>query len=141
TRKIYANLKDAQEVLEIGMNRAVELLAQKAARGANGGRNAEPLKALGEHPDGGAVNVMAGRYGPYVKWEKINATLPKDLDPADVTLEKALELIEAKRAARGGKGKARKPAGGRKAAGTKTARAKTARKPAEPDALIDEDGA
>lgn len=98
--KIYANIKDAEEVLTIGMNRAVELIAQKAARGGRGAA-ATPLKELGEHPDGGALNVMDGRYGPYVKWEKINATLPKGTEPADMTLEDAIELVNAKAATKG----------------------------------------
>ena len=85
-----------EEVFTIGMNRAVELLAQKSGRGA-GGRAVQPLRTLGEHPDGGTVAVYPGRYGPYVKWEKVNATLPKELAPEDVTLEQALELIAAKK--------------------------------------------
>ncbi len=112
-QKIYANIADPGEVLTIGMNRAVELLAQKAARGGRG-QAAKPLHELGEHPaDGGAVNVMAGRYGPYVKWEKINATLPKDVEPEAVTMEMAVELIAAKAATKGKKRKAtkKKPAG------------------------------
>src|SRR5690606_36494118 len=70
-----------------------------AARGGRrGGAAAEPLKVLGAHPEGGEVQVMPGRYGPYVKWEKVNATLPKDLAPEEVTLEQALELIAGKAA-------------------------------------------
>ena len=88
------------------MNRAVELIAQKAARGGRG-QAAKPLRELGEHPsDGGAVNVMGGRYGPYVKWEKINATLPKDVEPDAVTMEMAVELIAAKAATKGKRKKA-----------------------------------
>ena len=95
-RKIYANIQDPAEVFTIGMNRAVELIAQKAAKGGRGAA-AEPLKELGEHPtEGGPVNVMDGRYGPYVKWAKINATLPKEMEPATVTMEQAVELITAK---------------------------------------------
>ena len=96
--KTYANIRDPEEVFTIGMNRAVELLAQKAQRGGRGAA-AKPLRELGEHPDGGAVAVYAGRYGPYVKWEKVNATLPKELAPEAVTLEQALELIAAKQPA------------------------------------------
>jgi DNA topoisomerase-1 len=87
------------------MNRAVELLAAKAAGRGGRGAAAAPLKELGEHPgEGGPVNVMSGRYGPYVKWGKVNATLPKDLDPQDVTMERAVVLI-AEKQAKGGKGK------------------------------------
>jgi len=104
-RKIYANLADEEEVFTLGMNRAVELLAAKAAGGGRGrGAAAAPLKELGEHPEsGGPVNVMKGRYGPYVKWEKINATLPKDVEPEAVTMEQAVALI-AEKMAKGGKG-------------------------------------
>lgn len=106
-KKLYANLKDPAEVLTIGMNRAVELLAQKAARGNGRGAAAKPLKELGEHPtEGGPVNVMAGRYGPYVKWGKINATLPKDVEPESVTMDMAVDLITAKAATKGKKRKA-----------------------------------
>ena len=109
--KIYANLRDPEEVFTIGMNRAVELLAQKSQRGGRGAA-ATPLRELGEHPDGGAVALYAGRYGPYVKWEKVNATLPKEIAPEAVTLEQALELVAAK-APKGGKRPARKAAGGK----------------------------
>ncbi len=108
--RTYANVKDVAEVFEVGMNRAVELLAQKAARGGRGAA-AKPLKELGEHPqEGGAVNVMDGRYGPYVKWGKINATLPKGTDPSEVTMDMAVQLV-AEKAAKGGKGKTRRTAG------------------------------
>jgi len=96
----YANIKDVNEVFTIGMNRAMEELAKKAARG--GGRTraaATPLKELGEHPtEGGPVNVMDGRYGPYIKFGKINATLPKDVEPGDVTMDMAVALIAEKSA-------------------------------------------
>jgi DNA topoisomerase-1 len=106
--RTYANLPEVDEVFTVGMNRAVEVLAEKAARGGRGGRAApEPLKVLGEHPEGGPVQVMAGRYGPYVKWGKVNATIPKETDPGSVTLEQALELI-AEKAAKGGKKPARR---------------------------------
>lgn len=100
--KVYANLPEVDEVFTIGMNRAVEVLAQKASRGRGRTATATPLKELGDHPQGGgAVNVMAGRYGPYVKWEKVNATLPKDVEPADVTMEMAVQLIAEKAAKKG----------------------------------------
>ncbi|HAD27928.1 MAG TPA: type I DNA topoisomerase [Rhodobacteraceae bacterium] len=109
-RKIYANMKDPEEVFIVGMNRAIELIAEKIAQGGGRGQAAEPLKELGEHPtEGGAINVMDGRYGPYVKWEKINATLPKELDPKVVTLEEAVVLVDAKAATKGKKKKAPSP--------------------------------
>ena len=121
--KTYANLANADEVFEVGLNRAVDLIEQKKAnpRG-RGGAAAAPLKELGEHPDeGGAINVMSGRYGPYVKFGKINATLPKEMDPAEVTLEQALELIAAKAA----KSPAKKKAPAKKRASAKKPAAKT----------------
>ena len=95
-KPVYANLKEQADVFEIGMNRAVEILAEKRANPGGRGRGAaaKALKDLGEHPGkGGPVSVLDGRYGPYVKWGKVNATLPKDVKPEDVTLEMAVELI------------------------------------------------
>ncbi|OOY12148.1 DNA topoisomerase I [Thioclava marina] len=125
--RIYANLPEVDEVFTIGMNRAVEVIAQKAAKGAGRGVAAKPLKELGEHPEGGPVQVMPGRYGPYVKWGKVNATLPKDMEPEAVTMEDALPLIEAKAAKKGG---AKKKAAPKKAAAKKPAAKKTAAKKA-----------
>ncbi|PPB79846.1 DNA topoisomerase I [Albidovulum inexpectatum] len=124
--RTYANLPDVEDVFTIGMNRAVELLAEKAARG-RGGRGAQaPLRELGEHPDGGVIQVMNGRYGPYVKWDKINATLPAGVTPDSVTLEQALELIAEKAAKKG----TRKTATRKTAAKKKTATKSTAKKKA-----------
>ncbi|KFI30654.1 DNA topoisomerase I [Haematobacter massiliensis] len=122
----YANLPDVEEVFTIGMNRAVEVLAQKASRG-RGAAKAAPLKELGEHPDGGPVQVMAGRYGPYVKWGKVNATLPKEVQPETVTLEEALPLIAAK-ASKGGKKAAPKKAAAKAPAKKAAAKKTTAKK-------------
>ncbi|WP_171235293.1 type I DNA topoisomerase [Ruegeria sp. HKCCA6837] len=106
-KPVYANLKDPNDVFEIGMNRAVELLAEKRANPGRGRREAaKPLKELGEHPDGGAMQVLDGRYGPYVKWEKVNATIPKDIKPEDVTQEMAIELVNERAAKKGTKKKA-----------------------------------
>ena len=122
-KPVYANVKDPNDVFEIGMNRAVEILAEKRANPGRrgGGTAAKPLKELGEHPEsGGPVNVMEGRYGPYVKWEKVNATLPKDVKAEDVTMDMAVALIAEKAAKKGGKKKA--PA--KKKAATKKASSK-----------------
>ena len=116
----YANLETPEEVFDIGINRAVSVLAEKQARG--GGRRGSTPKAiatLGQHPDGGDVTVRDGRYGPYVNWGKINATLPKGKDPASVTFEEALELISQKAAS---------PKKGRKATVKKSATKTTATK-------------
>jgi DNA topoisomerase-1 len=132
---IYANIADVEEVFSIGMNRAMEVLAQKAARGpGRGAAAAAPLRELGEHPDGGPVQVMPGKYGPYVKWAKVNATLPKELAPETVTLDEALALILEK-AGKSGKKPAKKaaskPAAVKKPATKKPAAKKpAAKKPA-----------
>lgn len=110
----YTNIPADEDVLNIGMNRAVELLANAKTRTV-----AAPLKSLGEHPsEGGPVDIMSGRYGPYVKHGRVMASLPKGTEPNDLTMEKALELIVAK-AAKGGKG-GRKKAAPKKAAAKKT---------------------
>ncbi len=113
---------DAGEVLAIGLNRAVALIADAAAN-ANGkaARTSAPIKVLGEHPtQGGKVEVLAGKYGPYIKFGKVNATIPKDMAPEAVTMEEAVKLI----AARMESGGAKKKAGGKaKAAKPKAAAA------------------
>ena len=114
-----ANLESLDEVWTVGMNRAVQLLAEKVASRGGRGRAAKPIKELGEHPDaGGPVGVYDGKYGPYVKWEKINATIPDTITPDDITLEKAVELI-AERAAKTGKKVAKKKAPAKKKAAAK----------------------
>ncbi|MFV1528010.1 MULTISPECIES: type I DNA topoisomerase [unclassified Phaeobacter] len=125
-KPVYVNLKETLDVFEIGMNRAVEMLAEKRANPGRGRRAAaKALKELGEHPEsGGAISIMDGRYGPYVKWEKVNATLPKDVEPKDVTVEMALQLISEK----AGKSGAKKKAPAKKAAAKKTPAKKTTTK-------------
>jgi DNA topoisomerase-1 len=102
----YASLGGTEEVFEVGLNRAVSLLAEKAAS-SRGRRGANVIKELGEHPElGGKVQVLTGRYGPYVKHGHINATIPKDREPEQVTMDEAVALI----AARDAKGPAKKKA-------------------------------
>ena len=116
----YANLAGADEVFEVGLNRAVTLLAEKRAGGASRRGEATALKDLGAHPgDGAPVRVLSGRYGPYIKHGATNANVPRGTDPAVVTMEQAVLLL-AERAAKGG-GK-KKPA--------RTAKAKAAPKAA-----------
>ncbi|MBL8598221.1 MAG: type I DNA topoisomerase [Devosia sp.] len=126
----YANLPDVEEVFTVGLNRAVDLLAQKKAGGGRFGRNATPIAAIKtfEHADG-TISVRDGRYGPYVNQGKVNATLPKTVQPADVTLEQALELIAERAAKTGGKKPARKAAA-KKAPAKKAAAKKPAAKKA-----------
>ena len=113
----YANLSNADEVFDVGVNRAVALLAEKRST-ASARRGGEPtsLKDLGTHPvDGQPIKVLAGRYGPYVKHGSTNATVPKGTDPAGLTLEQAVALIAEREA----KGPSKKPARGRAKGGAK----------------------
>jgi DNA topoisomerase I len=122
------------EVFAIGMNRAVEVLAQKATRGAGrgGAAAAKALRELGEHPEGGAISVMDGRYGPYVKWGKVNATLPKGTEAAELTIDAAVALLAAKAGRKGAKRAAPKSAASKKPAAKKPAAKKPAAKKAAP---------
>lgn len=131
-KPVYANLSDEEEVFTIGMNRAVEVLADKRANPRGRGRTAAaPLKELGEHPEhGGPINVMEGRYGPYVKWEKVNATIPKGTEPGDVTMELAVGLIAERAAKAPKKAAAKKPAAKKPAAKKPAAKKPAAKKPA-----------
>ena len=124
--KTYANLPGVSDVFEIGLNRAVSLIAEKRANPRGGsGAAAKPLRELGEHPsEGGAVTVHEGRYGPYVKHGKTNATLPKDVSPEEVSLEQAVELIAA-RAAKG-KSKSKPKTKSSKSSKRKSSTSKTA---------------
>ncbi|CAM5345292.1 DNA topoisomerase-1 [Aquamicrobium terrae] len=120
----YANLDSIEDVFSIGLNRAVTVLAEKQSkgRGARGGGTPAALKELGDHPDGGGkVTVRDGRYGAYVNFGKINATLPKGKDPQSVTMDEALALIAEKEAKGGGKKPARKAAAKKTTAAKKTA--------------------
>jgi len=111
----YANLDSVEEVFSVGLNRAVSLIAEKKAGAGGRGRAAsKALKTLGEHPTaGGPITVREGRYGPYINHGKINATLPKNVDPESVTMEMALELLAAKAA----KGTAKSAKGSSKGGG------------------------
>ena len=104
--KTYASIGKDEDILEIGGNRAIDLIVAKES-GLSGRRfGAEAASAsreLGEHPQGGKVTIKAGRFGPYVNWGKINATLPRDADPTSLTLEEGLALLAAKSQG-GGKG-------------------------------------
>ena len=122
----YANVPTADEVFEIGINRAVDVLAEKRAGGGRGGRApAGALAELGPHPtDGAPVRVLSGRFGPYIKHGSTNANVPKGSDPASLTMEQAVELLAA-RAGKSGGGKkgARKPAAKAKKPAAKKAKA------------------
>jgi DNA topoisomerase-1 len=121
--KTYANLTTGDDVLAVGLNRAVTLIEEKKAKGPSKGRfGADPGRALGDHPDkGGPIVVKNGRYGPYVSHDGVNATLSSDMTPEAITLEQAIGLIDA-RAGSGG-GKSARSSKGKKAAAKAPAKA------------------
>jgi DNA topoisomerase-1 len=84
----YVSLRGDDDVMTIGLNRAVTLLAEAKSKGGGG-------RSLGEHPDGGDITVRSGRYGPFVKHGKLNASLPKGSDPDRITLDEAVALLAA----------------------------------------------
>ena len=108
----YKSVPSDESVLDIGMNRAVALLAE--AKNPRGRAAVKPIRSIGNHPsDEAAVELYDGRYGPYVKHGGVNATVPRDIKPEELTLDQAVALL-AERAAKGG-GK-KKPARAKKAA-------------------------
>jgi len=95
--KTYANLEPGDDVFHIGLNRAVTLIAEKIAKGPRRRFGADPGRPLGDHPTrGGQIVAKNGRYGPYVSHDGVNATLPADKTPENVTLEEAAALIDAR---------------------------------------------
>jgi DNA topoisomerase I len=151
--RTYANLEADDDVLAIGGNRAIDLIATKESKGPGKrfGGATPPGRSLGEHPAlGGEIVVRPGKYGPYVNFGKVNATLPKGMDADAVTLAQAVELIAAKAgtvksaASKSGTGKSTpgkrakagtaKPATGK---GTKGAQA-TRAKAAKPSPVVEE---
>ena len=89
-----ARLENVEEIFSIGLNRAITLIAE-----AKPGRISSSLiKDLGEHPEEKkAVRIMKGKYGPYIKYKSLNATIPEEKDPLEITMEEALILIEKRR--------------------------------------------
>jgi DNA topoisomerase-1 len=139
--KTYASLGPGDDVLEVGANRAVDLVMTKEAGGGRGGRTVDPGKELGADPETGkTVTLKAGRYGPYVTDGETNATLPREKSQESVTLEEALQLLSARREAGPAKGKratsrtrsatAKPPA--KRASAAKTGTAAKAKKPSAP---------
>ncbi len=125
----YANLENADEVFDVGLNRAVTVLAEKRAGGGRGARGASTaaLKELGAHPaDGAPVRILSGRFGPYVKHGATNANVPRGADPQGMTLEEAVALLAEREAKGGGK----KPAKGKAAAKPKAAKPAAGKTPA-----------
>lgn len=94
-RSDYRSLEDGDDPLDITFDRAMELLAAPKRRGRAA---AKPLRTVGEHPDDGQpLAIYKGRYGPYVKHGRLNASLPKGVEPDEVTVEMALDLLRKRR--------------------------------------------
>jgi len=111
--KTFASLEAGDEVFDIGLNRAVTLIAEKVLKGPSGRRfGADPGRPIGDHPSLGGVAVKNGRYGAYVTAGGVNATIPSDKTPETITLAEAIMLIDERAAKGGGKPKrgAKKPA-------------------------------
>ena len=123
---MFKSIPKAESVHDITLTRAVELLAEKKAAGGGG-------RALGAHPeDNRSVAVHSGRYGPYVKYGKINATIPASIDPDKITLDEALELLSAKTTKSGkpAKKSAKPPNAGKSMKPAKLAKTAAKKKPA-----------
>jgi DNA topoisomerase-1 len=130
--KTYASLEAGDDVFSVGLNRAVTLIAEKVAKGPSRRFGADPGKEVGDYPArGGKIMLKKGRYGAYVTIDGINATIPDDKEPEQITLEEAIALIEARAAKSGGKPKraAKKAA---KPKSTKAAKADAAEAEAKP---------
>jgi DNA topoisomerase-1 len=144
----YANLDSPEEVFDVGLNRAITVLAEKRAGGGKGRGRAEAtaLKDLGLHPETGkSIKILSGRFGPYIKHEATNANVPKGMEPTDLTLEEAVRLIAEREAKGGGKKKpvkakaAAKPKAEKAAASPKKkapAKAAAAKKPVAKKAAV-----
>jgi DNA topoisomerase-1 len=130
--KTYASLEAGDEVFDIGLNRAVTLIAEKIAKGPSGRRfGADPGKPLGEHPNLGGVAVKNGRYGVYVTAGGVNATIPSDKTAETITLPEAIALIDERVAKGGGKPKRGKKAAPAKKAAATADHSSPAAKPAK----------
>ena len=89
-----ARIENVEEIFSIGLNRAITMIAE-----AKPGRiSSSIIKDLGEHPeDKKPVRIMKGQYGPYIKYKSLNATIPEEKDPVELTMEEALILIEKRK--------------------------------------------
>ena len=119
--KVNATLPRGTNPETVTLEEALATLAAKASGGPGG-------RAIGEHPDGGPITLRAGRFGAYVNWGKVNATIPKSTPPDSVTLAEALELLAEREGRPVRKGKA--PA--KKKAAAKTKKPARTKKPAAP---------
>lgn len=100
--RTFASLTSEDDVLTVSLDRALELIAKKASKN-------KPLRSIGEHPETGeTVELFEGRYGPYIKHQRTNASIPKGTSPESITMQEAVELLAKKAASKGRKGRARK---------------------------------
>ncbi len=121
----FRSLEPEDDVFTIGLDRALALLAAPKRRGRQRRSARTPLAELGPHPETGTpIQVLTGRYGPYVTDGRANASIPKTVDPASITIEQALSLL----AARAG----RKRTARRSGIGSKTAPASGTRRRRSP---------
>ena len=101
-RKTFASLTAGDDVLTIGLDRALELIGKKEARN-------KPLRTLGPHPETGEiVEIFEGRYGPYIKHQRTNASIPKNTAPEAISMEEAVSLLVKKAASKGRWGRRKK---------------------------------
>ena len=94
---VYANIKDLEDFLSIGMNRAVELLSENEKKNSNSKKASSVLKIIGVHPEGGDIQLMNGRFGPYIKYKQSNISIKNKDNLEDINLDVALELINNKK--------------------------------------------
>ena len=94
---VYANIKDLEDFLSIGMNRAVELLSENEKKNSNSKKASSVLKIIGVHPEGGDIQLMNGRFGPYIKYKKSNISIKNKDNLEDINLDIALELLNNKK--------------------------------------------
>jgi len=121
----YRSLTADDDPLDVSLERALELLSQPKRRGRRAA--AKPLKEVGPHPDDEQpVAVFSGRYGPYVKHGNLNASLPEGVEPEDVTMAVALELLQQRKE----RDAAKKPSGGGRQGGGKGGKGRSRKAPA-----------
>ena len=129
----YHKLDSTADALSIGLNHAVTVIAEGMAKGG-GRRGANTIRTLGEHPEGGEIKILDGRFGPYVKYKKLNATVPKISDPMAMSMDEALDLLKAKAEKAGQKPAKAKPKAKAKQKTKAKPKAKAKAKKAAPEA-------
>ncbi len=129
----YHKLDSTADALSIGLNHAVTVIAEGMAKDG-GRRGANTIRTLGEHPEGGEIKILDGRFGPYVKYKKLNATVPKTSDPMAMSMDEALDLLKAKAEKAGQKPAKAKPKAKAKQKAKAKPKAKAKAKKAAPEA-------